>query len=133
MTGKAKSTQGNTMMQLFVSDKGFVYIVPMKSRGDFHLALNMFAKNIGVTLSIILDPSGEQTSAKLTKMYHKMGTTLKILKKSTQYANLAERYVGLTKTLIRKDLRKSDAPMVLWDFCAERRMRINNLTAWPLF
>ena len=22
--------------------------------------------------------------------------------------------------------------MVLWDFCAERRMRIKNLTAWPL-
>ena len=29
LTGKAKSTQGNTMMQLFVSDKVFVYIVSM--------------------------------------------------------------------------------------------------------
>ena len=79
VTGKAKSTRGNTMMQLFVSDKGFVYIVPMKSRGEFHLALKMFAKEIGVPLSLILDPSGEQTSAKVTKMCHKMGTTLKIL------------------------------------------------------
>ena len=26
-----------------------------------------------------------------------------------------------------------DVPMVLWDFCAELRMRINNLNAWPLF
>ena len=62
-----------------------------------------------------------------------MGTTLKILKESTQHANLAERYSGLAKTSIRKDLRKLDAPMVLWDFCVERRMRINNLTALPLF
>ena len=47
-----------------------------------------------------------------------MGTTLKILEESTQNAKLAERYVGLTKTLIRKYLRKSDEPKVFWDFCA---------------
>ena len=133
VTGKAKSTRGNTMMQLFVSDKGFVYIVTMKSRGEFHLALKMFAKEIGVPISLILDPSGEQNSAKVTKMCHEMGTTLKILEESTQHANLAERYFGLTKTLIQKYLIESDAPMVLWDLYAERHMRINNLTARPLF
>ena len=62
-----------------------------------------------------------------------MGTTLKILEESTHHSNLAERYVCLTKTSIRKDLRKSDASMVLWDLCAECRMCINNLTARPLF
>ena len=67
VTGKEKSTRGNTMMQIFVSDKVFVYIVPMKSRGDLHLALKMFAKDIGVPLSLILDPSGEQASAKVIK------------------------------------------------------------------
>ena len=62
-----------------------------------------------------------------------MGTTLKILEESTQHANLTERYVVLTKTLIQNDPRKSYAPMVLWNFCAERRMRINDLTDRPLF
>ena len=56
LIGKAKSTLGNTMMQLFVSDKGFVYIAPMKSRGEFHLALKMFAKDIGVPIPLIFDP-----------------------------------------------------------------------------
>ena len=121
------------MMQCFVSDKGFVYIVPMKYRGEFHLAHNMFAKDIYVPLSLILDPSWEKNSAKVTKMCHKMGTTLKILEESTQHAKLAERYVGLTKTSIRKDMRKSGASMVLWGLCAKCRMRINNLTDWPLF
>ena len=133
VTSKALSTQGNTMMKRFVSDKGFVYIVPMKSRGEFHSSLKMFYKEIGVPLSLIIDPSGDHTSAKVTKMCHEMGTTLKILEEYTQHPNLAERYVGLTKTSIQKDLRESDAPMVLWDFCAERRMRINNLTACTLF
>ena len=62
-----------------------------------------------------------------------MGTTLKILEESTQHANLAEICVGLTKTSIRKYLRKSDTPMVLWDFCAERQICINNLADRPLF
>ena len=62
-----------------------------------------------------------------------MGTTLKIFEESTQHANLAEIYFGLTKTSIRKDMRKLDAPIVLWYFYAECRMRINNLTASPLF
>ena len=62
-----------------------------------------------------------------------MGTTLNILEYSTQHANLSEIYVGLTNTSILKDMRKLNAPMVLWDFCAERRMRINNFTDWPLF
>ena len=105
------------MMHFFASDKVFVYIVPMKSRGEVHLAFNMFAEYIGVPLSLILDPLGEQNSVKVTEVCHDMGTTLKILEEFTQHDNLSERNVGLTKTSIRKDLHESDAPMVLWGFC----------------
>ena len=62
-----------------------------------------------------------------------MGTNLKILEEYTQHSNIAEINVGLTKTSIQKDLCKLEAPMVLWDLCAECRMRINNLNARPLF
>ena len=89
VNGKAKSTRGNTMMQIFVSDKGFVYILPMKYRWEFHSALMMFAKKIGVPISLILDSSGEQTYAKVRKMCHEMGTTLKILEESTHHVNVA--------------------------------------------
>ena len=105
----------------------------MKSRGEFHSALKMFAMEIGVPLSLTLDTSGEKNSAKVTKMCHGVGTTQKILEESTQHAKLSERYAGLTKTSIRKYMRELDAPMVLWDLFAERRMCINNLTARPLF
>ena len=30
-------------------------------------------------------------------------------------------------------MKESDCPLVLWDYCAERRARINNLTARNLF
>ena len=133
VTKKAKSTRGNTCMQLFVSDKGFVYVVPMKSKGEFPKALKMFAKEIGVPLALILDPSGEQSSNKVKQFCHEIGTTLRHLEESTQWANLAELYIGLTKESIRKDMQESDSPIVLWDYCAERRARINNLTARNLF
>ena len=49
-------------MQIFVSDKGFVHVVPMESKKDFPSALRSFAKEVGVPDAIIVDPAGEQTS-----------------------------------------------------------------------
>ena len=74
-------------MQLFVSDKGFVYVVPMKTKGEFCSALAMFAKEIGVPNALIMDPSGEQTSKKAKKLCHDIGTTPRVLKDSTQQYN----------------------------------------------
>jgi hypothetical protein len=39
VTKKAKSQRGNNCIQLFVSDKGYVYVVPMKSKSEFPFAL----------------------------------------------------------------------------------------------
>ena len=130
---KAKSTRGNTCMQIFISDKGFVHVVPMRSKGDFLKALKSFAKEIGVPEALIVDPSGEQTSNNVKQFCHQVSTTLRMLEEGTQWANCAELYIGLLKESIRKDLRESDAPLVLWDYCAERRARIHNLTAKDLF
>ena len=62
-TKKAKkSSRGNTCVQLFVTDKGFVYVVPMKSKADVLKAVKQFAKKIGAPYAIICDHSGEQSS-----------------------------------------------------------------------
>jgi hypothetical protein len=42
-----KSSRGHTCCQLFVTDKGFVYVVPMKRRGEAMLAMKQFAKEVG--------------------------------------------------------------------------------------
>eukprot|EP00957_Ditylum_brightwellii_P114014 8693460-Ditylum_brightwellii.AAC.1 len=39
-----KSSQGNSCCQLFVTDKGFVHAIPMKTRLDVMLAVKEFAK-----------------------------------------------------------------------------------------
>ena len=43
------------------------------------------------------------------------------------------KYIGIIKEAVRKDMKESDCPLVLWDYCVERRAQINNLTAKDLF
>ena len=54
---KGKSTRGNTCCQLFVTDKGFVYVVPMRKKSEVIQAIKQFAKEIGAPDAIIADQS----------------------------------------------------------------------------
>ena len=120
-------------MQLFVSDKGYVYLVPMNSVSEFPKALRMFAKEVGVPAALIMDAHACQKSKEVKQFCHQIGTTLRVLEESTQWANRAELYIGILKESIRNDMREMDSPLVLWDYCAERRALIFNLTAKNLF
>ena len=132
--GEAKShKRGNTCMQIFVSDKGYVAVYPMKSKGQFKDCLHQFCKEIGVPETLVMDKSGEQTSTAVKRFSQHVGLTLRVLEESTQWANRAELYIGILKEAIRKDLRTSNCPLVLWDYCAERRALIHNLTPRALF
>jgi hypothetical protein len=128
-----KSSRGHTCCQLFVTDKGFVYVVPMKSKAEVLQAVKQFAKEIGAPEAIICDMAGEQTSHALKRFCQEIGTTLRVLEEGTPWANKAELYIGLIKEAVRKDMKESDSPLAFWDYCVERRARINNLTAKDLF
>jgi len=130
---KGKSSRGHTCCQLFVTDKGFVYVVPMKRKGEVLQALKQFAKEIGAPDAIVADMSGEQMSDDVKKFCSEIGTTLRALEEGTPWANKAELYIGLLKEAVRKDMKDSNSPMVFWDYCIERRARIHNLTAKPRF
>ena len=132
-TSKATSTRNNKACQLFVSDKGFVAVYPMEKASNFEDALHLFCKEVGVPLTIVADPHPSQKSYSVRRFCDQVGTTLRLLEKSTQWANRAELYIGLLKEAVRKDLRASDAPMVLWDYCIQRRAAIHNVTPRHLF
>ena len=104
-----------------------------KNKMDILHALKQFTKEIGAPESIICDGSGEQSSTELRKYSSDIGTTLRLLEEGTPWSNKAELYIGLIKESIRKDMEESDCPLVLWDYSAKRRARINNLTARNLF
>jgi hypothetical protein len=55
------------------------------------------------------------------------------LEEGTPWANKVELYIGLIKEAVRKDMKEPDCPLAFWDYCIERRARINNLTAKTMF
>ena len=65
MKKAGKLSRGHDCCQLFVTDKGFVYMVPMKSKVNVLDAVKQFAKEIGAPDALIFDMSGEQTSQSL--------------------------------------------------------------------
>lgn len=128
-----KSTWGHTCCQLFVTDKGFVYVVPMKSKSEVLQAVKQFAKEVGAPEALICDAVREQKSEEVKKFCNEIGTTLRVLEEGTPWANKAELYIGLIKTAVGKDMKESNSPLAFWDYCIERRARINNLMARDLF
>ena len=64
---------------------------------------------------------------------NEVGTTLKILKEGTPWANKAELCIGLNKEAVKKEMKESRSPIPLWDSCVQRQARIDNLIARDLF
>ncbi|EJK62678.1 hypothetical protein THAOC_16700 [Thalassiosira oceanica] len=126
---RATSTRGYKYVQLFVSDTGFIYIFFMHEQKDYLDALKAFSKEVGAPDTLVCDPHPTQTKKEVRKHCSQIGTTLKILEARTQWADRAELYIGLVKEAVRKDLRRTDAPLVLWDYAMQRRVLIANATA----
>ena len=110
---KSKSSRCTTCCQVFVSDKGFVAVYPMKSQTEFQTALHWFCKQIGVPIDLIIDGHNSQKSNEVKRFCSQVNTTLKILEIGTPWANRAEVYIGLLKEAVRKDLRASNSHMCL--------------------
>ena len=128
-----QSSRGHTCCQPFVTDKGFIYVVPMKRKSEVLLAIKQFAKEVGAPDSFVADMSGEQMSSEVKKFCNDIGTTLRALEEGTPRSNKAELYIGLVKEAVRKDMCESNSPLCFCDYCVERRARINNLTAKDAF
>ena len=91
-------------MQIFVSDKGYVFIAAIKSVSEFLKALKMFAKEVGVPEAMIANSHKFHKSEEVRQFCHKIGTTVRVLEGSTQWANRSELCVGLFKEAVRKDM-----------------------------
>ena len=103
-SSKVISKRGFSMMQLFVSDKGFVKVYGMKSEKEFINALKLFCKEVGAPKAIIVDSSQAKKSNKFRKFLNNAGTTLRVLEVETQNADRAELYIGLMKRGVGKDM-----------------------------
>ena len=70
-------------MQVFVSNKGYISLYPMKSKGDLKVCFKFFCKAIGVPDTLVLDNSGEKTSNLVKLFSNQAGLKLQTLEEST--------------------------------------------------
>ena len=74
-----------------------------------------------------------QVNLDTKRFCHQVGTIMRKLETGTPWAQRAELYIGLFKGSVTKDQKQADSPMVLWDYCMERRSLIHNVVPRPLF
>jgi len=70
-----------------VSDKGLVAVFPMTSASQFEKALHLFCKEIGVPINLVADTHPSQKKPSVRQFCDQVGTTLRPLEKSMQWAN----------------------------------------------
>lgn len=71
------------MRSVIVNTKGYVSIYPIESKGLFLDALKLSCKEVGLPLSLVCDPSEEQSKPEVRKYCHKVGTLLLLLQEAT--------------------------------------------------
>ena len=103
-SSKVISKRVFSVIQIFVSDKGFFNVYGMKSEKAFINALKLFCKEVGAQKAIIVDPAQTDKSNKVRKFLNKVGTNLRVLEEGTQHADRYELYIGLMKRGVGKDM-----------------------------
>ena len=82
-----KSLCGHTCCQLFMIDKGFLYMAPKKQKSEVLQVVKQFSKEIGAPDAIICDMSGKQMSPELKQFCNMIMTTLQALEEGMPWAN----------------------------------------------
>ena len=124
-----KSFRNYTCVQVYASEFGWVRADLMKSEAEIHLSVKSMFKDVGVPKKLIADGAKAQISGKSRDICNMSGCKVVELEKSTPFANRAERYIQILKNGCKTDMVRADSPMILWDYCIERRVLIENASA----
>ena len=95
-----------------MTDKGFVYVVPMTKEADVLQAVKQFAKEIGAPEALICDAAKAQTSAAMRTFCNEIGTTLRALEEGTHGPTKRSYTSDLSKRLSEKTRTSPDAPLL---------------------
>ena len=78
-----KSSRGNTCCQLFVIDRGYLYVVLMKRKGEVLHTVKEFSKEVGSPDTIISDMAREQLLQEVKHFCSLIGLALHTLEEGT--------------------------------------------------
>ena len=127
-----KSSREHTCCQLFVTDKGFLYVVPMSHKSDTLSAIKDLQCKLGHPKLCCRHGWGTDVPRSEDVFCNEIVTSLCALEEGTLWSNCGELYIGLMKEAVRKDMREAGSPLCFWDYCVEHQAWISNLCEPPL-
>ena len=126
---KCKSLRGNDCFQLFTNKASFTKAYAMESKSDAPFALNRFIHEVGVPTEMHTDGSKEQSHGKWKRICQKHAIHRTWNEPYSPWQNLAEKAGGIIKSRCRDMMRRTNTPIVLWDYCVEYNAELRTLTA----
>ena len=133
MFSKVKSLQQNTCAQVFCTPVDWTRVFPLRSKGDAHLALDLLHRRHGVPAKLICDNANELIQGSFRKKALAAGSHCTSVEPYTQEHNRAELAIRELKRGYRRQMRRTNAPRVLWDLCLELQALIRSHTALDLY
>ena len=108
------STRGFTCCQIFVTEFGHVFAVPLQSKAGewINYALKKYFKDVGVPPMIICDAARDEVQGGSLLLCNEAGCQIYELAKDFPAANRAERYIKMIKDATKKVLVTSNCPML---------------------
>ena len=126
---QCKSLRGNNCFQLFTNKASFTKAYAMELKSDAPFALNRFIHEVGVPTEMHTDGSKEQSLGKWRKICQKHAIYRTWNEPYSPWQNLAEKAGGIIKARCRDMMRRTNTPVVLWDYCVEYNAELRTMTA----
>ena len=126
-----KSIRGNDTCQVFATEFGHIFVVPMKGKAGFTIsrAIKRYFKEIGVPDKLICDQAREQLKGDSRILCNEPACTVVELEKGVPSSNRAERTIKILKDEVKRDMFVTNSPLlVFWDYAIECRATIINST-----
>ena len=105
----------------------------LSSHSDAHLALNKFFHEIGIPSELHTNGAGELVHGEWDSLCQRHRVYRTFTEPHSSWQNIAERAGGIIKSKARDLMRRTNTPVVLWDYCIEYVSELRCLTATDVF
>jgi len=106
---------GHKCTQLFVTDLGYVKLIPMKLKSEAGENLQEFIRDVGIPKHIHTDGAKELTGCKWNQIFKDCNIKTMQTEPDLPWQNKAEIEIREIKHHVRQLMGRSNTPKCLWD------------------
>jgi hypothetical protein len=127
------SKQGNKCAQAYTTSFGWSRAHPLTTKGDAHESLSLLFHRDGVSPTMILDGSKEQTLSNFKRKLREADCHARQTKPYSPWQQAAEGCIHELKRGVSRKMMKTGSPKVLWDYCIELKALVHSNTSNDIY